>query len=503
MRLREPPVPASAPKRPAAVHPGSGARASGQSRGAQIAGRLAAIQLRKADANPARKSEPDPASRRNETGLPDRLKAGVEALSGISLDDVRVHYSSSKPTQLQALAYTQGTEIHVAPGQEKHLAHEAWHVVQQKQGRVQATRQLKGTSINDDPALEAEADMMGMRAATHAESRSGPPSPSERRADTQAAQPSGPIQRAGAVVQLRASQGLLDMKADRDRLYARVPNAFAERRAILADVPARANDLRRLDTAKAGADEIWDAWQTAHDRAEQDQPVAYPNRILNTDRAAMTRHCQAYLGVEELINARIRRTKGEVADKHYVKGNVPNLATALRQDDDEGLNALKTRLREVVTDYIQPGKSIWFGGIGYANGDPQFRQLTALKNTSVQPHVSYNIHWTVYYADMGDLAALKTNDDLAGDIVPALIPNGGTKDGVHVTLERYGANSTHNPRAYGRPASRATRVYNLPGNITSDDLHGRLDAENTRRKDKVEAWADARNEKVVPGWENH
>ncbi len=96
----------------------------------------------------------------NKTGLPDNLKAGVENLSGYSLDDVRVHYNSPKPAQLEALAYTQGTEIHVAPGQEKHLPHEAWHVVQQMQGRVKPTMQMKGKQINDDEGLEMEADVM-------------------------------------------------------------------------------------------------------------------------------------------------------------------------------------------------------------------------------------------------------------------------------------------------------------------------------------------------------
>jgi hypothetical protein len=75
------------------------------------------------------------------------------------MDDVRVHYNSAKPAQLQALAYTQGTDIHVAPGQEKHLPHEAWHVVQQKQGRVQPTMQLQGVNINDNEGLEKEADV--------------------------------------------------------------------------------------------------------------------------------------------------------------------------------------------------------------------------------------------------------------------------------------------------------------------------------------------------------
>lgn len=103
--------------------------------------------------------------RPNNTGLPDNLKSGIEHLSGISMDSVRVHYNSSQPAQLNALAYAQGTDIHVAPGQEQHLPHEAWHVVQQAQGRVQPTMQMKdGVPINDDKGLEHEADVMGAKA---------------------------------------------------------------------------------------------------------------------------------------------------------------------------------------------------------------------------------------------------------------------------------------------------------------------------------------------------
>jgi Domain of unknown function (DUF4157) len=101
----------------------------------------------------------------NRTGLPDNVKAGVESLSGVSLDNVKVHYNSGKPAQLNALAYAQGTDIHVAPGQEQHVPHEAWHVVQQHQGRVQPTTQAKGVAINDDSSLEREADVMGAKAA--------------------------------------------------------------------------------------------------------------------------------------------------------------------------------------------------------------------------------------------------------------------------------------------------------------------------------------------------
>jgi hypothetical protein len=70
------------------------------------------------------------------TGIPAGLKSGIEELSGLPGDDVRVHYNSEKPAQLNALAYAQGPDVFIAPGQEKHLPHEAWHVVQQREKRV-------------------------------------------------------------------------------------------------------------------------------------------------------------------------------------------------------------------------------------------------------------------------------------------------------------------------------------------------------------------------------
>ena len=100
----------------------------------------------------------------NKTGLPDNLKSGIERLSGYDMSDVRVHYNSAKPAQLNAHAYAQGSQIHVASGQEKHVAHEAWHVVQQKQGRVRPTMNFNGQAINDNVGLEREADVMGGKA---------------------------------------------------------------------------------------------------------------------------------------------------------------------------------------------------------------------------------------------------------------------------------------------------------------------------------------------------
>lgn len=104
------------------------------------------------------------APRTNNTGMSDSLKSGIESLSGMSMDHVKVHYNSDKPATVQAHAYAQGSDIHLGPGQEQHLPHEAWHVVQQAQGRVKPTMQLKGVAVNDDVGLEKEADVMGAKA---------------------------------------------------------------------------------------------------------------------------------------------------------------------------------------------------------------------------------------------------------------------------------------------------------------------------------------------------
>lgn len=119
------------------------------------------VQRRVAD-HPAAASVPLAGA--SKSALPARLRAGIEAQSGIGMGDVRVHRNSARPAVLGALAVAQGRDIHLGPGQDRHLPHEAWHIVQQRQGRVAATGQVGSTAINDDAALEAEADAMGNRA---------------------------------------------------------------------------------------------------------------------------------------------------------------------------------------------------------------------------------------------------------------------------------------------------------------------------------------------------
>ena len=166
------------------------------------------------------------------TGLPGQLRSSVESLSGLSMDHVRVHYNSSRPAQLDALAYTQGTDIHVAPGQEHHLPHEAWHAVQQAQGRVRPTDETSsGTPINDAPDLEREADAMGARAMA-------------LRASPLGAIRSAQVPAPGAAAIQRLGGEKKDVKVKKGKDKADPPE-FAEGEKLLSAARAEATKARR------------------------------------------------------------------------------------------------------------------------------------------------------------------------------------------------------------------------------------------------------------------
>ena len=107
-----------------------------------------------------------PAQLKGGGSMPADLASGFASSAGHDLSDVNVHYNSSAPAQVGALAYAQGNDIHLGPGQEQHLPHEAAHVVQQREGRVQANTEVNGKPVNDSKSLESEADSMGARAAS-------------------------------------------------------------------------------------------------------------------------------------------------------------------------------------------------------------------------------------------------------------------------------------------------------------------------------------------------
>ena len=109
----------------------------------------------------------------NNTGIPNEVKQKMEDSFGTDFSSVRVHPESSQAPEVGALAYTQGTDIHFAPGQFKPdtstgqqlLGHELAHVVQQAEGRVQPTTEIGGMPVNDNEGLEHEADVLGAQAA--------------------------------------------------------------------------------------------------------------------------------------------------------------------------------------------------------------------------------------------------------------------------------------------------------------------------------------------------
>lgn len=119
---------------------------------------------------PVQRQEASP----NNTGMPGEVKSKMEGAFNTDFSDVKVHTESAQAKSIGALAYTQGSDVHFAPGQFKPetssgqqlIGHELTHVVQQREGRVQANTEIGGMPVNNDPGLEAEADSMGSKAAT-------------------------------------------------------------------------------------------------------------------------------------------------------------------------------------------------------------------------------------------------------------------------------------------------------------------------------------------------
>jgi hypothetical protein len=122
------------------------------------------LQLKKAHAPLQLKS--------NDNKMPEHVQSKMEKSIGEDFSDVNIHVGS-EASDVGALAYAQGSDIHFAPGQynpestsgQQLLGHELTHVQQQRQGRVKPTMQAKGIAVNDDAGLEREADIKGAKAA--------------------------------------------------------------------------------------------------------------------------------------------------------------------------------------------------------------------------------------------------------------------------------------------------------------------------------------------------
>lgn len=103
--------------------------------------------------------------------LPNPFRQRMESSFRQDFSNVRIHEGPQAPS-IGSIAYTQGTDIHFAPGAyqpesligQAVLGHELTHVVQQRTGQVPSVP-TNALQINDDPALEGEADTLGAQAA--------------------------------------------------------------------------------------------------------------------------------------------------------------------------------------------------------------------------------------------------------------------------------------------------------------------------------------------------
>ncbi|MBE1160669.1 DUF4157 domain-containing protein [Dyella acidiphila] len=262
---------------------------------------------KKIDASPRQSAQKSRLTQLQETtagsgsnGLPSSLRTGIEALSGVDIGDVAVHRNSAKPAQMNALAYAQGSEIHLGPGQERHLPHEAWHIVQQRQGRVRPTMaSADGTPVNDDRRLESEADVMGSR-ALDASTKPVQQMPAASSATTPPA--AGVAQRFLLVNAKSISSGQIINAGERARDAPGLDQALgrlglAERFKVMAELRAMALDNRQhsyasweeavptkprlvIGNTEAGVDVIRTTsdlliWLVSHPIAAKDMPRSY------------------------------------------------------------------------------------------------------------------------------------------------------------------------------------------------------------------------------------
>jgi len=112
--------------------------------------------------------------KRSNPALPNAIQSKMERSFNQDFSGVNIHKNSSKAIQLKAQAFTQGNDIHFAPGRfdpystegQNLIGHELTHVVQQRNGRVSPIHSLaNGLALNNQAHLEQEADVFGQKAA--------------------------------------------------------------------------------------------------------------------------------------------------------------------------------------------------------------------------------------------------------------------------------------------------------------------------------------------------
>ena len=326
----------------------------------------------------------------NNTGMSDRLKSNIEYLSGLSMDDVKVHYNSSKPLRLGALAYTQGTEIYLGPGQEKHLPHETWHVVQQKQGRVKPTGQARGLAINDDVRLENEADLMGTQAQQVHDSHYIPNIPIQKAENL----PTGRVSLAPVVVQKQ------EVDAEKLKKLFTEHKVFDKTRFGTFPKPAIIVD-KILNALK----EFWS------DDAELKRILKTPEFAWAYQEAAAEISGATGVEIKSAIEELSKLPNAAAEASSYASGG----KWTLRHYNTEEFPELRTNIDLVHGKEIDPAKSNTRSK-DYAYGTPGFTFFLIAINGKI-PHRGFLKNCKYYYEI--DLDAVTEDIWIGGDIINA------------------------------------------------------------------------------------
>ncbi|WP_163988856.1 DUF4157 domain-containing protein [Pyxidicoccus caerfyrddinensis] len=247
--------------------------------------------------------------------LPERLRRVFEQLSGYDLGDVRVYADSPWPARIGARAFVLGSDIHLSPGAADALGHEAWHAVQQKQGRVHATRTtLDAVGLNDEAALEREADLMGHLAWSLARRGGTVPVPFPLRVAT----PPTPVLQRQVTVQGLAIDNAATLETEiKTRLYL-VDSDVVDFDNILADMlnedlvfpnwTALKKELRIREVGyqavtrmRALAALHGPRWTTAHNRYTAELAQAETDTPDDVDQAFQARLEQRIFDEEQVI----------------------------------------------------------------------------------------------------------------------------------------------------------------------------------------------------------
>src|SRR6056297_1506018 len=112
----------------------------------------------------------EPGNPGTQTSMPDKVQQKMEGSFGQDFGEVNIHKDSGQAKNMGALAYTQGKDIHFAPGQynpgtkkgQELLGHELTHVVQQREGKVKTTPAQRKREAEVKAKQQQSRETLGM-----------------------------------------------------------------------------------------------------------------------------------------------------------------------------------------------------------------------------------------------------------------------------------------------------------------------------------------------------